>query len=266
MVNLDDLEWGDVIHQGDGLVVCEALLDGDDVVVKRWQQGILDDEVLARRLLQRAGIPARELVASGDGWMVLEDLSQSMWRPATQRDLANPRVVEALAGWLARVHELTPEGLSDAVDMALMEPNLLERAAAVGGLASSDLPRLRSWVDERLGARGGALVVGGLAPEDLWLVGDGLRVMSDGLQASHGGHPAEDVARALTTLGEQAGGFLSAYCRQAGVAAAELEEAIAAVRVRGVLVEWVASVLAGVRVDPKLAAQLQTAIVSCCCR
>ncbi|ROR55819.1 hypothetical protein EDD41_3101 [Luteococcus japonicus] len=265
MINLQDLEWGDVIHQGDGVVVCEAEFEGDGVVVKRWQQGVLDDELVARRLLHAVGIPSRELLGCGDGWMVLEDLSQSMWRPVGDGDLASARVVEALAAWLVQVHGIAPEGLSGSVEEDLLSPVMLALAAEAGEVSADELARLRRHLTQCLGP-GEALALGGDVLANLWVLGDGLRAMSDGLQASHRGHPATDLVLISEELGVLSDHFLAAYCRHAGLGRRQADAWVEAAGARAVLVRWVATVVSGGAVDPELAAQLQTAIVHCCCR
>lgn len=265
-MNLEQLEWGDVIHQGDGLLVCEAVLEGELVVAKRWQEGILDDEQCARRLLAGASVPGREVLGGGDGWMVLEDLTQSMWRPAGAGDLEDAAFLGALAAWLVQVHQVEPVGLSSSVGESLLDPQVTAAAAALSGTSPGQVEALRAHVARVLGEGRPTLVLGGFDAADLWVLGGGLRAMSDDLQDAHAGHPAEDLHRLRAVLGSGWDAFLAAYRDRSGLDSATVEGWLQAGEARAVLLRWVARCLSGSAVDPELAQQLQNAIVTCCCR
>ncbi|GEM_PF-6716764 len=184
-MDLADLEWGDVLADTGEVLVCQARHDEDQLVVKRWKGTALDAELTARRLLAEAGISQPELLGAGPGWLALEDLAETMWRPATAADLNTPATLAALARWFARVHQLEPVGL----------PQYGE-------------------VQDGADPAPCCLVVGSFELSDLAVVGAGMDAMATDLSLAHAGHPADDLLLVGSRLAPEAWPvFLEEYQR-----------------------------------------------------
>lgn len=155
-MNLGDFEWGDVISDADGVVVCEAELDGVRCVVKRFADPAQAREIAHYALLGRLGVPTLEVLGSGPDWIALEDLDESLWRPGTPDDLADEDVARALASWYARLHSAGASadlsGLHRESDV-LTADSLTQigrrwpELASGASWAIGDLPALRAKLD-----------------------------------------------------------------------------------------------------------------------
>lgn len=223
-MDLANLEWGDVVLDTGEVVVVEALHDEDRVRVVRWQGGVLDDEQRARHLLADAGVAAAQLLGDGPGWMVLEELGESMWRPGRADDLADPAVLRALAGWFARVHAVVPQGLSGAPELSLLAPDLLDalRDALAGAGRDGVGDELAEGLAHCAAVLGPAesLVVGSFGPTDFAVLG-GAAAMATELSLAAAGVAEQDLARVGQVLDGAAGAsarelFLDAWAQASG--------------------------------------------------
>ena len=191
MLQLEDLQWGDVLADTGEVLVLEALLDEDKVIVKRWGGTTLDAELTVRRLLDAAGVAQPQLLGGGAGWLVVEDLAETMWRPAGPADLTDPATVRALARWFTRVHEVEPAGLP----RAQWELNGLVEVLAdlvPPDLAGPLAQRLSEW-SELVEQAPRCVVVGSLEASGVAVVGAGMQAMATDLSLAHGGIREEDL-------------------------------------------------------------------------
>lgn len=192
MSTIDDVVWGDVLHEGDGLLVVAGELAGDEVVVWRWQGDLLDSEVVARQLLAAAGIAHREMVGHGPGWMVLEALGQGLWRVAGPDDLAEPELWRRMGRWLAGAHRVPVDGLVPDPLWSLLDESLLRSVVQAAPSAGNLADRVADWKDalERLPQ---VVCLGGLDEGRIEVVGRVVDARPGDLSRCHGGAAAQDL-------------------------------------------------------------------------
>lgn len=153
--DLGDIEWGDVVSDSGGVLVCEATLDDQAVVVKRYRDSDQVREVSNYELLRRLGVPTLRVLAAGDDWLALEDVTDSFdWRLATQEDLRDPEVLRLLAAWYDQLHA-AGAGIAELDEMfdevELVTPETLALLAArrpelAAGLAALP-PQVERWLE-----------------------------------------------------------------------------------------------------------------------
>ncbi|GAA1396967.1 hypothetical protein [Luteococcus peritonei] len=253
-MDLEDLEWGDVLADTGEVLVCEALFGEDRVVVKRWRGTALAAELQARRLVGAAGPAQPDLLGGGEGWLVLEDLSESMWRPATGSDLADPSTLRALARWYVSIHELAPAGLPDPVT------DLSGLGEVLDGLLPPDLAapladRLGQW-SMLVAHQPRSLVVGSFDLPAVQVVGAGMDAMLTDLSVAHAGIREEDLVLVRAELDDA--GWQHFHQEYAEVSSRPLDEQVwLAQRGIGEVFGLLASVLQGRRPDEARVARLQ---------
>lgn len=154
MTDLSDVEWGDVVSDSGGVLIAEGVIGDRDVVVKRYRDPEQVREVANYALLGRLGVPTLEVVAAGEDWIALEDLSSSFdWRIATQDDLRDDQVLGLLADWYEQLHRAGMgvgelDGLLDEVDV--LTPQTLALLAERRPELADGLSALAPWLEQWL--------------------------------------------------------------------------------------------------------------------
>lgn len=151
-VGLDDVEWGDVISDADGVLVIRGEVGDLPVVVKRFADTPYRREIGTYRLLDSLGVPTLPLFGSGDDWLILEDLVSAGYRAGTEADLANPGVARLLARWYATLHTAGDTLAAPAIDYGeidlIDEPALARvshRWPELAGFSAWAAGRLPGW-------------------------------------------------------------------------------------------------------------------------
>ncbi len=204
-MELDEIAWGDVLVDTGDVIVCQGEFDQDAVLVKRWSAGALDAELAARRRLQAAGVATASLLGSGPGWMVLEDLGETIWRPASHAEMDDPNTLTALGAWFASAHRLPGDDLPRSDAEQVLTPAVVEAAASLLGASSGATlaEHVSGWLDLSHGAQQ-RLQVGGLDQNGVAVVGAGMDAMVTDLSAAHGGPVADDLWAVRAVLDDAA--------------------------------------------------------------
>ncbi|WP_394277768.1 hypothetical protein [Luteococcus sp.] len=189
---IEDVVWADVRREGDGLLVVAGELEGDDVVVWRWQGDLLDSEVAARRLLATAGISQQEMLGHGPGWMVLEALGEGLWRTVHSSDLDHPELWRRLGRWIAAAHRVPAEGLGPDPLWSLLDAPLLGLVAQAIGSLGGLTARVTAWQDE-LARLPQVVCLGGLDEERIEVVGQVVDARPGDLSRCHRGAAVQDL-------------------------------------------------------------------------
>lgn len=189
---IEDVVWGDVLQEGEGLVVVAGELAGDEVVVWRWQGGLLDFEVVARQLLAGADLAHQEMLGHGPGWMVLEALGQGLWRIAGADDLAEPELWRRMGGWLAGAHRVAADGLAPDPLWSLLDDDLLHLVARSAPGAGDLAGRVAGWKAE-LQCLPQVLCLGGLDEGRIEVVGRVVDARPGDLSRCHRGAATQDL-------------------------------------------------------------------------
>lgn len=71
-MDLDDIEWGDVVGDADGVLEVEGRLGDIDVLVRRYRDPEARGVIEAVRLLAERGETAPDVLGYGDDWICLE--------------------------------------------------------------------------------------------------------------------------------------------------------------------------------------------------
>lgn len=264
-MELDELEWGDVLAQSEGIVWCQARLGDDQVVAVRWSHGLLESERAARLLLADAVAPTAELIGSGEGWMVLEDLRESMWRPITPQEQDDAQVLSMLGRWLARAHRIEGPAVSRALPASalaqLLAPELVELAlpALPGDLAAILPSALESWAN-RVGQEPVRLGLGHLELSTVYVMG-ALDAMPTDLSLCCASTREADLLSIRDGLEEDAWRRVEqGYLAEIGEDEEPQEDVLAAERGRALTARVVGTLLAGQPVSEADLAQLRTAL------
>ena len=207
LVDLSDIEWGDVLSDADG-VRC---------VVKRFAETAVRREIAHYALLRRLGVPTLEVLGAGPDWIALEEIEGSEWRLGNEADLADAAVARALASWYATLHTAgrTAErtGLFRQTDVVTPESLALigrRWPELAGGVdwALRQLPELNA----RLDALPETLTLNDFSWTNLAVHAFGGSALMTGYDLLGRGSAYADVRSVLTSLTPDAGAaFLDAY-------------------------------------------------------
>lgn len=95
-----------LLRDENGVQVFRARYAGQPAFLKRFDRIEFRREIDMYRLLQRLNVPTVPVLALGNTWLALSDLTvHPNWRLATEADAADPALARALAAWYARLHE-----------------------------------------------------------------------------------------------------------------------------------------------------------------
>lgn len=154
MNHIDDVVWGDVVSDDDGVLVIRGHLDGTEVVVKRFASPLHRREIAAYALLRDLDVPALSLLGSGDDWLILEDLTSAGYRRATAADLDDGFTVRLVAQWYATLHAAGSTLNAEAPDYSEFDlidesglNQILDRWPDLAGMTDWVRDRLPSWAD-----------------------------------------------------------------------------------------------------------------------
>lgn len=104
MTGIEDVSWGDVVSDDDGVLVVKGEAAGTPVVVKRFASPFHRREIAIYELLGVLGVPTLPVIGAGDDWLILEDMTSAGYRRATAADLTDAAIVRLIAQWYARLH------------------------------------------------------------------------------------------------------------------------------------------------------------------
>ncbi|NLT72994.1 MAG: phosphotransferase [Chloroflexi bacterium] len=94
-----------LLQSQDGLCVYRVWLDGEPAILKYMSDVPERREITNYALLQSLGVPMAKVLAKGESYLLLEDLSCSdSLRLGMRDDLADPTVAVALAEWYRTLH------------------------------------------------------------------------------------------------------------------------------------------------------------------
>lgn len=129
LVTLADVEWGDVIAEGDGVLVVEGMveLDGDEqaVLVNRYEDPLEIADAANHLLLAQLGVDVLRVLGHGPGWLVLEHPTERWgWRLAEPDDMEPARAaMDAWQAALAAASGTMPELPAGASLVVAPEPD-----------------------------------------------------------------------------------------------------------------------------------------------